>query len=243
MRKHILLLILTVILAIQGFPQGKWEVGIHYSRWSINVAKSFIEDNFTDAFENFDPDKGALDFDSNGNNYGIEVRFFPGGKNGAFSIGLSYERNNFKGTLSGSYEEQDNFGNRAVVTGDGSFEMNPHSFNFSLRWDLFPAARLHPYIGLGFGIGPLDGTLFMKTTTTTYIGGQTLTDIEYEELSLKEAIEEIEQDEGEDFPVNFFPIVYLHLGIRGEIVPNIYLMGEVAIYDGIIFRGGLALRF
>ncbi len=243
MRRMTIPVVLVLLFSLQGYAQGEWEIGIHYSHWSINVAKPFIEDNFVDAFENYDPQKGDLSFDSNGNNYGLEVRFFPGGKNGAFSIGLAYDRNNFKGSLSGSYEEQDNFGNRAVVNGEGAFEMNPHSFNLSLRWDIFPAARVHPYIGLGFGFGPLNGTLTMKTTTTTYIGGQTFTETETEELTLKEAIEEIEQEEGEEFPLGFFPIVYLHLGVRGEIVPNLYLLGEVAIYDGIIFRGGLALRF
>jgi len=35
----------------------------------------------------------------------------------------------------------------------------------------------------------------------------------------------------------------MNLGIRGEIVDNVYLLGEVAIYDGFIIRGGLAYRF
>lgn len=242
MRKKIVEVILFAILCFPTFAQGNWEVSAHYSSWSINVAKDYIEENFVDAFEYYDPTKGALNFDSNGNNMGLMVRFYPGGKEGAFSLGVSYERNNFKGTLTGSYVETDNHGNRAEVTANGLFDLTPHSFNFSIRWDLFPSGAVHPYIGVGVGFGPLNGILSLETVTRTTINGSTITDREYEELTLEEAIEKLEIEEGENYPFNFFPILHVCVGLKGEILPNIYLMGEAAFYDGIIFRGGVAVR-
>ncbi len=65
-----------------------------------------------------------------------------------------------------------------------------------------------------------------------------------EELTLKEAIEKIDEARDEKlYLINFFPIIHLSLGVRGEIVDSVYLLGEVAFYDGVILRGGLAYRF
>ena len=242
MRKLLLSALLWAVFCIPSIAQGNWEIGAHYSSWSINVAKEFMEESFVDAFDYYDPTKGALNFDSNGNNMGLEIRFYPGGKDGAFSLGVSYEKNNFKGSLSGSYVETDQWGNRAEVVANGLFDFTPHSFNFSVRWDLFPSAAIHPYIGLGVGIGPLNGMLSLETITTTTINGATKTDRQYEELTLEEAIEKLEVEEGEEYPFNFFPILHVAVGLKGEILPNVYLMGEAAIYDGIIFRGGVAIR-
>jgi hypothetical protein len=242
MKKIVLPLVLAALLTFQVFPKGEWELGFHYSYWSIDIIGPIIEDSIGEGFDEYDVNKGDLNFDSDGNNLGFEVRYFPGGRNSAFSLGLSYEKNNFKGSLAGTYEETDNLGNRAVVSADGSFDLRPHSFNFSIRWDLWPSSRVHPYIGLGIGIGPLNGDLRLRVTTTTYIGNQTFVEEETEEKTLQEILDDAAA-EGEEFPLGFFPIVHLHFGFRGEIAPNIYVLAEAAVYDGIIFRGGLAFRF
>lgn len=105
MKKTIILVFLILLLSLQIHSEGEWVLGFHYSKWSINVIKSIIEENVTDAFEDFDTSKGDLSFDSNGNNFGFEISYFPKGKEGSFSIGISYERNNFKGKLEGNYTE------------------------------------------------------------------------------------------------------------------------------------------
>jgi hypothetical protein len=65
-----------------------------------------------------------------------------------------------------------------------------------------------------------------------------------EEMTLKDAIRKIGDKQDKDlYPINFFPIFHLNLGVRGEIVDGVYLLGEVALYDGTIVRGGLAYRF
>jgi len=242
MKKTIILAFLILLLSLQIHSEREWVLGFHYSKWSINVIKSMIEENVTDAFEDFDTSKGDLSFDSNGNNFGFEISYFPKGKEGSFSIGISYERNNFKGKLEGNYTDTDDFGNREEIVGKGFFNLQPHSFNLNLCWDLWPKSRVHPYIGLGFGIGPLNGEGELTTTTTTYYHGYTLVKETKDKKTLKEAINELD-DEGQGFPLTFFPIIHLSLGCKGEVVNNLYVFVEVAIYDGTLFRGGVSYRF
>ncbi len=245
MKRAAILIVLLLMTSSVVYSQagGKWELGFHYSYWSINVIGSIIEDVIPDL--KFYPEEGEYTFDSNGNNFGFELRFFPGGKNGSFSIGLSYERNNFKAKALGDYSEPYPGGYRVDYNANGSLELLPHSFNLSLRWELWPAARVHPYLGFGFGFGAMKGTIKAHSQAVLYspTGSVITTEEAYEEWTLKGAIEEYEQEEGEDFPLGFIPIVHLNFGFRGEIVNNLYLLAEAAIYDGIILRGGLAYRF
>jgi len=242
MKKTFIHVFLVLLLSIQVHSKGEWVVGFHFSKWSINIIRQIIEDNVIDAFEDFDTSKGDLSFASNGNNFGFEISYFPKGEEGSFSIGISYERNNFKGKLEGNYTDSDNFGNREEIVGEGFFYLRPHSFNINLCWDLWPKSRVHPYIGLGFGLGPLNGEGELNTTTTTYYQGYTQVEEKKDEKTLKEAINELD-DEGAGFPFTFFPIVHLKLGCKGEIVNNFYAFIELAIYDGTLFRGGLSYRF
>jgi opacity protein-like surface antigen len=222
--------------------KGNWEIGLHYSYWTLNVATSFFENNFTPDIEDYDPDKGRLNFDSSGSNYGIAVRFFPGGKNGGFSIGISYERNNFYLDFEGSYSDTNDDGDPYDATASGSMDLFPHSFNLTFRWELWPSKNIHPFIGIGLGAGLLEGDVQYQSQTVTYRPGGTDVDTTSETMTLKEALDELE-DEGDGFPLGFFPIIHIHLGVRGEVISNVYLLGEIALYNGFIFRAGLAYRF
>ena len=235
-----MLMVLFLFSGLQS--KGNWEIGIHYSYWTLNVAESFFENNFTPDIEEYDPDKGDLNFDSNGSNYGFVIRFFPGGKNGSFSIGISYERNNFYLDFAGSYSDINNDGNPYDVSASGSMDLFPHSFNLSFRWELWPSKKIHPFIGIGLGAGVLEGNVKYHSVKTTYLPGDTDIDVTDEDLTLKEALEELE-DEGDGFPLGFFPIINFHIGVRGEVIPNLYLLGEIAIYDGFIIGAGIAYRF
>ena len=239
----VLLFVLLAGVYAYGFAEGgHWEIGGHYSYWSIDVISSWAEDNLVSEFDDFDPKKGKLDFDSHGNNYGIELRYFPKGKNGSFSIGFSYERNNFLSDVTGTYTESDGNGNQAKVEADGTINLYPHSFNVNLRWEIAPRARIHPYIGLGFGFGVQDGKYVLHTKTTTYYQGNTQISESIEEKTLKQVLDEL-KEEGNEFPVGFFPIIQVQVGLRLELMENIYILAEGAVYDGIAFRGGLAFRF
>ena len=87
-------LFISLLMGMQ-YAQGNWEFDLHISTWNINILKPLIEDSISPDFDNYDPDKGQFSFDSNGSSYGIAIRYFPKGKNGSFSLGFSYERNNF----------------------------------------------------------------------------------------------------------------------------------------------------
>ena len=240
--KRIVSFFVFLAIPIAVAAQGHWEIGVHYSGWSIDIVEKVIEENVIPDFDYYDSEKGRLNFDSNGRNYGLELRYFPGGENGSFSIGVSYERNYFKGTLQGSYTDKDSQGNRVDVSGNGTFEFVPHSFNVNLRWELWPRWRIHPYIGLGFGFGPQNGTLTLESKAISFYGALSKTETYSETRTLKQAIEELEQEEGESFPLGFFPIVHAQLGVRGRLFGPLYFLLEGAFYDGLIIRGGVSVR-
>lgn len=243
MKRVLVLATLCFMFFVPSEAKGQWEIGVHYSYWTIDMIAPIVEDSLVPDLEFYDPEKGTLSFDSDGNNYGLELRFFPAGKNGSFSIGISYERNNFKAGINGAYDDFDDEGNKVSATASGSMEMLPHSFNFNVRWDLWPKARFHPYFGFGFGIGPQNGTFSYHSKMVTTVGGVDIIEESDESWTFDELITEYEEEEGENFPVSIFPIIHIQFGVRGKIVENVYLLAEVAVYDGLIFRGGIAYRF
>jgi hypothetical protein len=107
---------------------------------------------------------------------------------------------------------------------------------------LWPSSKIHPFIGIGLGAGLLGGNVEYHYVKTTFLPGGTDVDIVDEEMTLEEALDELEA-EGDGFPLSFFPLIHIHLGVRGEVASNVYLMGEIAIYNGMIFRAGIAYRF
>ncbi len=240
MKKFPLTILWVVSFTLLSNAQGKLEIGAHYSSWGTDLVIIDPEGYIPDAFQAYD---GPIELDPHGHNYGIELRYFPRRKPGSFSIGISYERNYFKADLSGSYTEIVS-GGTITKTGNGKVDIIPHSFNVDIRWEVFPRLRLHPYVGIGFGAGPLNGNVSFTTVTETIIDGSTTTSTETETLTLKEAIENIESEQGKNlYMIGFFPIFHLNFGLRGEIRENIFALGEVAFYDGFILRGGLAYRF
>ncbi len=234
MKKPILTILFIAFLALASYAQPAWEIGIHYSIWGNSHFGVDPNSEIPDAFMSYN---GSLNYDPHGHNYGIELRFIPGGKHGSFSMGISYERNYFNADLSGSYSENGN-----TVTGTGSIKLVPHSFNLDFRWEFLRESRIHPFLGFGFGIGPLKGTATLTTITKNNATGATTT--QTESLTLREAIKNIEAKN--DLNLSFigaFPIAYLNLGLRAEIVDNISASGEIAFYDGFIARGRISYRF
>ena len=57
------------------------------------------------------------------------------------------------------------------------------------------------------------------------------------------ALEQAQEQDEDFYMIDFFPIIYLNLGLRAELVENFFILGELAVYDGFIARGGLAFRF
>ena len=253
---------------------GQFEFNAHYGKWSLNLLKSLIENSLNDVLESdikkrflekIQEDHPSLteksysqevNFDSGGDNYGFELRWYPGGEKGSFSLGLGVEKTSMKISfpkISGSLDLQDT---SAPVPGQAGFKaeassefrINPLSLHLSFRWDILPSSKVHPYLTLG--VGAATGTsLDQATVMYSYTGDLTIpgqASQHYEDSinkTLKEIKDEMEAD-GEDFPFPpFVPFFQLNLGLKGMITNNLHLMIDAGIWDGFLLRGGLSLRF
>jgi hypothetical protein len=263
-----------LLLAGPGlWAQGKWEFGFHYSRWSLNLIKPYVEDSLNESVATDLKDKFLGDvradypslvergysqrtvFDSSGDNYGAEVRYYPGGRNGSFSVGLSLERTTMKVGLpeaSSTLDLEDSISHRTGTfrgNASGEFLIKPTSFHLSLRWDIFPSAGLHPYVTVGVGASTaraIDTGRFAYTYTGTLSvpGGPSREYSGGESKTLRQIIDEQKaEDETFVLPVNFVPFFQLNLGLKGRLTENIHLLVDAGVWDGFLLRAGLAFRF
>ncbi len=269
-----LVAIFCFVLTAQAPPanaQGHFELGFHYSRWSINLLRSFIEGGISDALETdlkgnileaIQADYPNLEetaysqevaFDSSGDNFGFEVRWYPGGANGSFSLGLSIEKTSMKVAvpeIGASLSLRDSIsgeeGHFAASSG-GEFLIKPLSFHVSFRWDIIPSSVVHPYIT--FGLGAATGTALEEARVTYSYSGDLIlpgqSPEHYEDSiskTLKELKEELEE-EGEDFFLpGFIPFVQLNLGLKAKLSQNIHLLLDAGIWNGFLLRGGVSIR-
>lgn len=192
-------------------------------------------------------------FDSSGDNFGFEVRWYPGGANGSFSLGLSIEKTSMKVAvpeISASLGLRDPISSQEghfAASSGGEFLIKPLSFHLSFRWDIIPSSIVHPYIT--FGLGVATGTALEEAQVSYhYSGDLTLSGQSpehYEDSvskTLKQLREELEQ-EGEDFFLpGFIPFIQLNLGLKAKLSPNIYLLVDAGIWDGFLLRGGVSVR-
>jgi hypothetical protein len=246
---------------------GHFELGIHYGSWSINLLRSTIEGELSDALQNelkeplLDEIQAdypeiveksysqELNFDSSGHNFGVELRWYPKGRNGSFSMGLSLEKTSIylsipdiKVTLESTQ------GHVFQGEGTGYFDINPLSIHLSFCWDIKPSWRINPYIMFGFGIAW--GNVFNNAEVSYSVSGtlvqlgQVLDTYEQSDtMSIAELKQDLE-DEGEDFFIpDFFPFFQLNAGVKGEVTRNVYLLLDIGFWDGFMIRGGLAIRF
>jgi hypothetical protein len=234
---------------------GHWVIGFHYSSWGINLAKGLFEDALVKAAAdeirdnvngqlnslyaghlNPSADSNALVFDSQGSNYGAEIRLYPLGRRGSFSIGLSIEQTRIKLLLKGPVTQNYSDGSSATVEGDAVVETNPVTANLSFRWDIIPSSRVTPYFVFGLGLGALNGEA-RYTYAGTYTRGVQQASITGQWLKTLEQL----RQEG-DIQLDILVMVHAALGVSAEIVRGVVLQGEVGFWDGLILRGGLAFR-
>lgn len=270
----------SLLLAFAAGPlhaQKHWEFNFHYGSWGLNLVKGVIDkavssaikqpmldqikDQYADAVEN--NAETSSDFDSGGSNYGFEIRWYPAGTDGSFSLGLSVEKTNMRiqmkearADISVSYTDEDGHPVTAGFNGVGSGEFNIHplSFHLSFRWDIFPKAVVHPYLTLGFGISPgqyldegvltydVQGDLLKPDGTTEHFPGPGESGSGTKTLA--ELRQEAETDSAKpaNIPFWFVPFVQLHLGLKAKITPAIHLLIDAGIWDGFLLRAGLSVR-
>jgi len=236
--------------------KGKFEIDVHYSSWSLNLIKSWFEEELNTSVAEEIRDQISLKvkkshpfifdksieqdfvFDSGGHNLGLEIRFYPKGPESPFSLGLSVEENVMRILIEGTMKQL--FSNNTYAEGhvEASLVFKPILTNLSFRWDLVPRWIVSPYFVIGFGIGAMRGEIgYSYSSTYTWSGAPE----EYEDDVL-ETLKEAEEDIEYNLP-NIFPLFQLGFGVRAQILPFLHLKGEAAFWNGFVLRIGTALRF
>ena len=258
----ILLVYLTFIPNL--LADGHFELSFHYGTWNLNLLGDLVEDGLSEALEGAFEDaileeiqedypylqdpvyEHTVEFDSSGHNYGGEIRWYPGGHDGSFSLGFAIEKTKMDVELTEVVMDM-SFADGSAFDGlaSGSIELNPLTFLLSVRWDIMPRSAVHPYITLGVGAAAFssiqdDVVSYSWMGDLDIAGGPSES---YEEVGTK-TVEEIkdELEEDEDFPLNILPFIQLNLGLKAKISPNIHLMVDAGIWNGFIIRGGIAIR-
>jgi len=235
---------------------GRFEIGVHYSVWSIDPARSAFEDSLTDRFAdeireqltdqlqaNYPGDiyptyyEDGLSVDSQGSNYGFEIRYYPLGRRGSMSVGFSLDRTRIKVKLEGPVTQAYSDGSVAVVEADAYVETNPWTTTLSFRWDFLPSRRITPYFVLGLGLGPLEGTA-AYVYRGTYSRGSAQAAVSGGESKTFDMLRE-----EEEIDLDRFILVHMALGVKARIYEGLMLSAEMGFWDGLILRGGLAYRF
>jgi hypothetical protein len=239
-----------------GKRGGHFEVEVHYSGWSIDPAKGAFEGTITKRIANEVRDQvteqlrqnyggtlipssygQSLSLDSQGSNYGFEVRYYPRGRGGSMSIGFSLEKTRIEMTLKGPVTQRYADGSAATVEVDSLVKTNPTTVNLSFRWDIVPSWRVTPYLVVGLGIGPLEGTA-SYVYAGNYRRGSGQAGITGEETK---SFDELRAEE--EIGLDRFVLLHTALGFKGDVYRGVTLKGEIGFWDGLVLRGGLAYRF
>ncbi|MBN1939251.1 MAG: tetratricopeptide repeat protein [Candidatus Aminicenantes bacterium] len=243
---------------VKGMPLGgRLELSVHYSSWTLDPVTALLEDSLNEELGGAIQDEindelnsrypglvpgpftSDMKFDSEGANYGIELRYYVRGRLGTFSLGVSFEQTNIKFTLAGTARQEFTNGGAAVAEARAAVETKPFSTNISFRWEMGrPTARVKPYFVFGFGFAPLQGTFDFNYTATYTLGPFSDTIQDAQSKTFPELSEDLEFE----IP-DFLFIVQLHFGLKIEIIGGLFIQGEAGFWNGLILRGGLGYRF
>lgn len=249
---------------------GHLEFNVHYSYWTLNVVRGLVEKMVSDTLENDLKDRFLqqiqadyptlvesgyqqdVNFDAPGHNLGFELRFYPGGRGGAFSLGLAVEQTTMKIAFPSITARLDlidlNLNQTATFNGQagGEFIIKPLSFHLNMRWEFLPSKVLSPYLTIGAGIST-SKSFFDARYRYEYSGTLILPDSSTEQYSDSDTktLRQIKDErlaEGKDFALNFLPIFQFNLGLRARLSRALNLVADVGIFDGFLFRGGISFR-
>ncbi len=252
MKRHIFPIVGIVLGMLFIFPstihaRGHFEIRPFYGMWSLNLVRRPIENALTRALESNIRSQVSDDFstavlqsltdvsfDSNGTLVGLELRWYPSGENGVWSLGIGIERTSFEVTARGEstlFLEGDI---RVDLIPAGTIRLEVPLVFLTSQWTLFPSWRFRPYIGLGAGISPLRGTL-----TYSAVGVAT-----YEGIIIPYGYSETTQLEDiQDLQISVIPYVIGYAGIQGQIFPFAYLSVDAGILNGFMVRFTASIRF
>jgi|Deesub1362B_J571_1020462.scaffolds.fasta_scaffold00094_26 hypothetical protein len=227
---------------------GKWEIGVHYSSWDMNFiwellqypAENTFEKEFRNEISNKYPNLNELNynqeinFESSGNNYGFELRFYPSGKKGSFSIGFSIDKIKMRLLMNGKVKEEFTNGSYIDLETNGNLIIESLSYNLSFRWDIKPSWKIRPYFTIGLGIAPINGEV-------SYSGSGEFFDMNEKKTKPESLKGEQDLKNTKEF-LPIIPIIQLNLGIKGEIINGFYILIDFGIWNGFLLRGGIAFR-
>lgn len=235
---------------------GRFEVSVHFSNWTISPVTNLLEgfaDEFADAIQTAvnkelnrrypflinGPFSSDFSLDSEGSNYGIEIRHYSRGWAGTFSLGVGFEQTRIKLSANGSAKQE--FVNAGVAEAMAftEIETKPFATHISFRWEVgSPTSRAKPFIQFGLGLAPLEGTFSYSYSGTYTFNG--------EQESIQDAqtkdFEGFSEDINFDIP-KLIVIIQLDVGLKVEIFKGLFVVGQAGIWDGFHLRGGLGYRF
>ena len=238
------------------YRTGRFEVSVHFGSWSLNPLQKMFEEELIDSIGDEVRDEvrkqakalqpglveGGFDhslaLDSSGTNFGLEIRYYPKGRWGAISFGLSLEKTNMRMAIGGPLRQEFDNGAYAEVEAEGYIDLSPVTTNLSVRWDFAPRWLVSPYLVFGLGVAALNGDVGYSYDGSLEWAGpsETLTDSDVK------TFKEMEEDIDFNIP-NIFVLVQMNLGLRAVIMKHLTLNLEAGFWDGIVIRGGLGARF
>jgi hypothetical protein len=244
---------------------GKFEVSVYYGRWTLSPIISALESEITEELGKEIRDsitaqapvpvtpttyEEQFNISSGGPNYGIEVRFYPQGRSGAFSLGFSLDKVTMRvsadeGYIRQNYEE--GIGDEkayAEAEGTGEIVLKPLFTTLSFRWDFKPEWIVSPYYVMGLGVAALDRENVDKHYVNYEYSGEFRWMSYTQQVSGSEtkSLQDLEEEGDTNIP-NLLPVLWLGLGVRANVTPNLVVKGEVNFWDGFVFRAGVGGRF
>ncbi len=251
--------------------QGHFEVGFHYGQWTLDLVKSAIEGAIGDAIKT-DLRKKFLEevhkdhphrqqtsytqdftFDSGGDNWGFDVRWFPAGNDAAFSLGLALEKVNMRVSLTDISIKMGLEDDVTHQTGDltgsakGNLRLRPLAFLANARCEFSPSSKVRPFIVFGLGLTG-GSTLENAVFSYEYAGDYNPPGDPHEHYAGSDSktgqqLKDQAEAEGEDFSIpSILPFVQLEFGIAAAVHKNIVLLVNAGILDGFVLRVGLGIR-
>lgn len=259
-------LLLALVVPSSSAAQGRFEFGVHYGAWSVNLLKPVAE-GFTDDFAAEVKDSivesiqkeyprlretgfaNQVEFDSSGNNFGVEARWYPGGAGGSFSLGIAAEKSSMRigvpGVTTAVSLQDSATGARYAFDGraSGQIETKPFAVLMTLRWDIIPSRRVNPYFSIGVGAagaGALDKTTVVWNYTGTLTAPGVAPDA-FSEASQK-TLGQLKIENDFDYPIGVFPFVQVNLGLKVKATKTVHLLVDGGVLNGFVLRGGIAVR-
>lgn len=260
------LLLIGLMTPAGAAAQGHFEVGFHYGKWSLNMLKPAIEqvaEEIGDEIKKQQVEKiqeqypylaelgyvNHVDFDSSGDNFGFEARWYPGGRTGSFSLGLAGEKTSMSfgfPLVSTAIALRDTRTGAAYAfdsTASSGLELHPFAVIMTVRWDIIPSRRINPYISFGggaAGISALDNTKlnwsYRGTLSSPGVAAATISDASQKTLA------QLKAEEDFDYPLSVLPFVQLNLGLKVRVSKAFHLLIDAGVLNGFAVRGGIAIR-